>query len=96
MPFYGPEQVRAALDYDGCIAAVRAAMAGFSADGKPQPLRSIFELAPARFFGLMPGTLAAPAWVRRQGVVGVADPAEPGRAAHRGVVVLFDRENAAR
>lgn len=93
VPFYGPEQVRAALDYDGCIAAVRAAMADFSADGKPQPLRSIFELAPARFFGLMPGTLAAPHGFGAKVLSVFADPAEPGRSAHRGVVVLFDRES---
>ncbi|MGB6489805.1 MAG: ornithine cyclodeaminase family protein [Steroidobacteraceae bacterium] len=93
VPFYGPEQVRAALDYDGCIAAVRAAMADFSAEGKPQPLRSIFELAPARFFGLMPGTLAAPHGFGAKVLSVFADPAEPGRSAHRGVVVLFDRES---
>jgi ornithine cyclodeaminase len=93
VPFYGPEQVRAALDYDGCIAAVRAAMANFSAEGKPQPLRTIFELAPARFFGLMPGTLAAPHGFGAKVLSVFADPAEPGRSAHRGVVVLFDREN---
>jgi len=93
IPFYGPEQVRATLDYDGCIAAVRAAMADFSAEGKPQPLRSIFELAPARFFGLMPGTLAAPHGFGAKVLSVFADPAEPGRAAHRGVVVLFDRDS---
>jgi ornithine cyclodeaminase len=91
-PFYGPEQVRAALDYDGCIAAVRAAMADFSADGKPQPLRTIFELAPAKFFGLMPGTLAAPQGFGAKVLSVFGDPAQPGRAAHRGVVVLFDRD----
>jgi ornithine cyclodeaminase len=93
VPFYGPEQVRAALDYDGCIAAVRAAMADFSADGKPQPLRSIFELAPAKFFGLMPGTLAAPHGFGAKVLSVFGDPAQPGRSAHRGVVVLFDREH---
>ncbi len=93
VPFYGPEQVRAALDYDGCIAAVRAAMADFSAEGKPQPLRSIFELAPARFFGLMPGALAAPHGFGAKVLSVFGDPAQPGRSAHRGVVVLFDRES---
>jgi ornithine cyclodeaminase len=91
VPFYGPEQVRAALDYDGCIAAVRAAMADFSADGKPQPLRSIFELAPAKFFGIMPGTLAAPHGFGAKVLSVFGDPARPGRSAHRGVVLLFDR-----
>lgn len=92
VPFYGPGEVRAALDYDGCIAAVRRAMADFSAEGKPQPLRTIYEIAPDRFFGLMPGTLAAPHGFGAKLLSVFADPATPGRSAHRGVVVLFDRE----
>jgi ornithine cyclodeaminase/alanine dehydrogenase-like protein (mu-crystallin family) len=91
VPFYGPQQVRATLDYDGCIAAVRAAMAEFSAEGKPQPLRSIIEIAPAKFFGLMPGALAAPHGFGAKVLSVFADPAQPGRSAHRGIVVLFDR-----
>ncbi len=93
VPFYGPEAVRAALDYDGCIAAVRRAMADFSADGRPQPLRSIFELAPAKLFGLMPGALVAPNGFGAKLLSVFADPAQPGRSAHRGVVVLFDRDS---
>lgn len=93
VPFYCAEEVRALLDYDGCIAAVRAAMADLSADGKPQPLRSIVEIAPARLFGLMPGTLAAPHGFGAKVLSVFADPAQPGRAPHRGVVVLFDRES---
>ena len=89
--FYGPEEVRALLDYDGCIAAVRAAMADFSAAAKPQPLRSIVEIAPAKLFGLMPGTLSAPRGFGAKVLSVFADPEQPGRAAHRGVVVLFDR-----
>ena len=57
-PVYGPEEVRGLLDYDGCIAAVRAAMARFTAEGTAQPLRSIVEIAPGKLFGLMrPGAL---------------------------------------
>ena len=93
VPFYGPEEVRATLDYDGCIAAVRAAMADFSAEDKPQPLRSIVEIAPGKLFGLMPGTLAAPHGFGAKVLSVFADPAHPGRSAHRGVVVLFYREN---
>ena len=93
VPFYGPEEVRAHLDYEGCIAAVRTAMVEFSADGKPQPLRSIFEIAPTRFFGLMPGTLAAPHGFGAKVLSVFGDPARPGRSAHRGIVVLFDRES---
>lgn len=93
VPFYGPAEVRARLDYEGCIAAVRAAMAEFTAEGKPQPLRSIFEIAPAKLFGLMPGTLAPPHGFGAKVLSVFADPAQPGRAAHRGVVVLFDHES---
>ena len=93
VPFYDQEEVRAGLDYEGCIAAVRAAMADFSADGKPQPLRSIVEIAPARFFGLMPGSLAAPHGFGAKVLSVFAEPAQPGRSTHRGVVVLFDRES---
>jgi len=93
VPFYGPEEVRALLDYEGCICAVRDAMAEFTADGKPQPLRSIFEIAPAKAFGMMPGTLVAPQGFGAKVLSVFADPARPGRSAHRGVVVLFDRES---
>ena len=92
VPFYGPEEVRAALDYDGCIAAVRTAMADFSAEGRAQPLRNIVELAPGKFFGLMPGTLPAPQGFGAKLLSVFADAQRPGRAPHRGVVVLFDYE----
>jgi len=75
------------------MSAVRDAMASLSADGKPQPLRSIVEIAPSRLFGVMPGTLAAPHGFGAKVLSVFADPAEPGRSAHRGVVVLFDRES---
>jgi ornithine cyclodeaminase len=93
VPFYGPREVRAALDYDGCIAAVRTAMADFSADVKPQPLRSIFEIAPAKLFGVMPGTLAAPHGFGAKVLSVFADSKQQGRSEHRGVVVLFDRHS---
>ncbi len=93
LAFYGPEEVRTGLDYDGCIAAVRTAMADFSAEDRPQPLRSIVEIAPAKLFGLMPGTLAAPRGFGAKVLSVFTDPAHPGRSEHRGVVVLFDRES---
>jgi len=93
VPCYASDEVRARLDYPGCIAAVRAAMAEFTAEGKPQPLRSIVEIAPAKLFGLMPGALAAPHGFGAKVLSVFADPAQPGRAAHRGIVVLFERES---
>lgn len=83
--------VEALLDYDGCIGAVREAMAALSASSEPQPLRTIQTLGPGKMFGLMPGAL--PGGEGRFGakLVSVfADPEQPGRAAHRGVVVLFE------
>lgn len=92
-PVYGPDDVRKLLDYDGCIAAVRAAMARFTAAGIAQPLRSIVEIAPGRLFGLMPGHLAAPEGFGAKLISVFADEERPGRAEHRGVVVLFARES---
>lgn len=92
-PVYGPEDVRELLDYDGCIAAVRAAMARFTAQGVAQPLRSIAEIAPGRLLGLMPGHLAAPEGFGAKLISVFAQEDRPGRAAHRGVVVLFARES---
>lgn len=91
-PYYGPEDVRALLDYAGCIGAVREAMAAFTADGTPQPLRNIIEIAPGKLFGLMPGTRPAPHGFGAKLVSVFGDPGRPGRTAHRGVVVLFNRD----
>jgi ornithine cyclodeaminase len=90
LPVYGPEEVRRLLDYDGCIAAVRAAMARFTAEGTTQPLRSILEIAPGKLFGLMPGRLAEPGGFGAKLISVFQEPQRPGRSAHRGVVVLFD------
>lgn len=92
-PVYGPDDVRRLLDYDGCIAAVGAAMARFTADSIAQPLRSIVEIAPGRLFGLMPGHLAAPDGFGAKLISVFPEAERPGRAAHRGVVVLFARES---
>jgi ornithine cyclodeaminase len=90
---YGPEDVRALLDYDGCIATVRAAMSAFSAIGRPQPLRNIMQIAPSRFFALMPGSLGEPDGFGAKVFSVFPDPQRPGRSFHRGIVVLFDRDS---
>lgn len=82
--------VEALLDYDGCIAAVREAMAALSASSEPQPLRTIQTLAPGKMFGLMPGALPGEGRFGAKLVSVFGDPERPGRAAHRGVVVLFE------
>ncbi len=90
--FYTPEQVRALLDYDGCIKAVRKAMADFTASAAPQPLRSIVPVGPEKLFALMPGTLAHSEGLGAKIITAFGDPERPGRSAHRGVTVLFDAD----
>jgi ornithine cyclodeaminase len=92
---YGADEVCQLLDYDGCIRAVRAAMAGFTADGGEQPLRSILRLGEGKVWGLMPGALPAPDGFGAKIVTAFADPERPGRSRHQGVVVVFDRDSGA-
>lgn len=84
--------VEALLDYDGCIEAVREAMKALSASTEPQPLRTIQTLGPGKMFGLMPGALPGGGRFGAKLVSVFADPQAAGRAAHRGVVVLFEDE----
>lgn len=88
--FYGAEWIHRLLDYDGCIAAVRDAMAALSADAREQPLRSITDLGDHRLFGLMPGMLPGTDDFGAKLVSVFPDGARNGRAAHRGIVALFD------
>lgn len=90
---YGADEVRAWLDYEGCIGAMRDAMMRFTADTSEQPLRTIITLAPGKQFGLMPGALPAPDAFGAKIVSVFGDPDRPGRSAHRGVVVAFDRDS---
>jgi len=91
--FYDAAAVHRLLDMPGCISAVRDAMARFSADGTPQPLRSITTIAPGKLFALMPGSLVAPQGMGAKVITAYAEPDRPGRSRHRGIVVLFDRDS---
>lgn len=92
---YQGEDVSALLDYPGCIAAVRRAMIALSASDVDQPLRAITTLGSGKMFGLMPGIASdAPGFGAKLASV-FHNPKEGGRAAHRGVVVLFE-ENEGR
>lgn len=91
MRVYGPADVVRFLDMPGCIAAVREAMAMFSADAGDQPLRQIVTIAPGDLFGLMPGSLAAPGGFGAKVISVFADRTHPEHSHHRGVVLLFDR-----
>jgi ornithine cyclodeaminase len=92
---YEAEQVRALLDYPGCIDAVRRAMAVFSASGADQPLRQIVDMGDGRLFGVMPGTQPEASGFGAKLISVFADPAHAGRAGHKGVVVLFEGESGA-
>jgi len=90
---YSSADVRALLDYDGCIAAMREAMMAFTASAIPQPLRSITALEPGKMFALMPGALTDHQGFGAKVITAYQDADRPGRSAHRGVVVLFDHES---
>jgi ornithine cyclodeaminase len=94
-PVFNGQAVGDLLDFDGCIAAMRAAMASLSADAREQPLRAIVDLGEGRLFGLMPGTLSGTDDFGAKLVSVFPDPARPGRSAHRGAVVLFDGASGA-
>lgn len=93
--FYDSADVKRLLDYPGCIAAVREAMAGFTAEGKPAPLREIVTIAPGDFFASMPGTLAAPHGFGAKVVSAFHGVGEGGRSRHQGLVLLFDHTSGA-
>jgi ornithine cyclodeaminase len=91
-PVLDAQDVISLLDYDGCIAAVRHAMAQFSANGIAQPLRSMFRVDQGKTVALMPGALSSPEGMGAKLITVYHDPQRPGRSRHRGVVVLFDRQ----
>jgi ornithine cyclodeaminase len=93
--FYDAAQVEELLDYPGCIEAMRRAMIALSSDERPQPLRQIFTVGKDQMFGTMPGELAAFSTFGAKLVSVFADPQQPGRTRHQGVVVAYDGETGA-
>jgi ornithine cyclodeaminase len=89
---YRAEDVRARLDFPGCIDAVRRAMAALSQDPREQPLRTINPIREGRLFAVMPGMSAGEDGFGAKLVSVFRDPAKGGRAAHRGLVVLFEED----
>jgi len=87
---YRAAEVRALLDFPGCIEAMRAAMAALSQDSREQPLRSIQPVSEGRFFGLMPGMSSDSPGFGAKLVSVFRDPAQGGRSTHQGIVVLFE------
>ncbi|MCC6173219.1 MAG: ornithine cyclodeaminase family protein [Gammaproteobacteria bacterium] len=90
---YGAEDVARWLDWPGCIVAVREAMAGLTAEGREQPLRSISPLEPGKLFALMHGVAPARAGFGAKVLSVFDDQARPGRSRHRGGVLLFERDS---
>lgn len=90
VPFYDAEAVAALLDYPGCIAAMRSAMAALSTSGCDQPLRQIMALHDGGAFSVMPGDLSALGSFGAKLISVFEDPENSRRSRHRGVVVAFD------
>lgn len=93
MKVFTADAVCRLLDYGGCIEAVRAAMIALSEDEREQPLRSISTIAPQKLFGMMPGMLPGLTEFGAKLVSVFPTPGRPGRAAHQGLVVLFDGDD---
>ena len=89
---YRAADVREWLDFPGCVEAVRRAMAALSADTREQPLRSITPIREGRLFALMPGMSAGEPGFGAKLISVFRDPSKGGRAAHRGVVTLFEED----
>jgi ornithine cyclodeaminase len=88
--FLSEEEVYSRLDYDGCIAAMRDAMAALSRDDREQPLRQIADLGSGKMFSAMPGLLPEASDFGAKLISVFPDSGSLGRSSHRGVVVLFD------
>ncbi|HEX7883664.1 MAG TPA: ornithine cyclodeaminase family protein, partial [Afipia sp.] len=90
VPFYDAETVAGLLDYPGCIAAMRNAMAALSTCDRDQPLRQIVSLREGAMFGVMPGDLSSSGCFGAKLISVFHDPEDPRRSRHRGVVAAFD------
>lgn len=88
--FFSAADVHAALTYESCIAAVRDAMIAHSTGKTRHLLRSFIGMGADRTFALMPAALSIDGYFGAKLVSVFADPADPSRRAHRGVVVLFE------
>lgn len=89
---YRAGDVNALLDYEGCIAAMRRAMAALSRDSREQPLRTIIPVHEGRLFAWMPGMSSGEAGFGAKLFSVFRDPAQGGRATHQGIVALFEAE----
>jgi len=95
MRFIDREEVARRLTYDRCIPIVRDAMIALSRGETKQLLRSILPLSEGRFFGIMPGAMAADGPFGAKLISVFQQNFERGVQSHQGLVVLFDPESGA-
>jgi len=60
-----------------------------------QPLRQIFPIDERRLFATMPGGMDGPSGFGAKLISVFADPNQPGRSRHQGLVVAFDPDSGA-
>ncbi|MBB4087584.1 ornithine cyclodeaminase family protein [Sphingomonas carotinifaciens] len=90
--FFDRTYVRRHLGHSACIGAVRSAMRALSAGRTRQLLRTMLSLGERRTFALMPGALAEDDFFGAKLISVFPNRDDPGRRAHRGLVVLFEPE----
>lgn len=89
--FFDAAAVRERLSIEAAIPLMREAMSALSAGRADQLLRSFIPLGEGRTFALMPAAMKnGPFGAKLVSVF--ADPGNPGRKAHEGLVILFDGE----
>ncbi len=85
-------EVERLLPFDECIPVIRQAMIQFAGDTVVQPLRSVVEVGPDRFFGVMPGRLSGTGFFGAK-LVAVFPGGDGGsRQRHQGLVALFESD----
>ena len=84
--------VRAQLTVADCLPLIRPAMIALADGTAKQLLRSFIPMGEARTFALMPAALSERGYFGAKVISVFADPENPGRRAHDGVVVLFEGE----
>lgn len=93
LAIFDSADVAAGLHYRGCIEAVRAAMIDLSAGRTRQTLRRMIHMGEGRTFAQMPGSLGDDAMFGAKMISVFADPENPGRRRHRGVIAMFEPES---
>ena len=88
----GATQVREILSYDACIGLMSRAMSELSVGNTKQLLRSVIPLRANEVFAIMPGAMPTLGYFGAKLVSVFRDCGQPGRSAHRGLVVLFESE----